>query len=63
MKNYLRNYFIRLKNHAGLRFAIVIALFFFAYSYLTKPLADSIALGMFCSSPIWLAVLISEFFD
>ena len=59
----MKNYFSRLKNHAGLRFAIGIALFLFAYSYPTKPLADSIALGMFCSSPIWLAVLISEFFD
>jgi hypothetical protein len=59
----MKNYFSRLKNHAGLRFAIGIALFFFAYSYLTKPLAESIALGMFCSSPIWLTVLISNFFD
>jgi len=59
----MKNYFSRLKNHAGLRFAIGIALFFFAYSYLTKPLADSIALGMFCSTPIWLTVLISNFFN
>jgi hypothetical protein len=59
----MKNYFSRLKNHAGLRFAIGIALVFFAYSYLTKPLADSIALGMFCGSPIWLTVLISNFFD
>ena len=59
----MKNYFSRLKNHAGLGFAIGIALSFFAYSYLTKPLADSIALGLFCSSPIWLTVLISNFFD
>jgi hypothetical protein len=59
----MKNYFSRLKNHAGLPLAIGIALFFFAYSYPTKPLADSIALGLFCSSPIWLTVLISNFFN
>jgi len=59
----MKNYFIRLNNHAGLRFAIGIALFFFAYSYTTKPLSDSIALGLLCSSPIWLTVLISNFFN
>jgi hypothetical protein len=59
----MKNYFSRLKNHAGLPLAIGIALFLFAYSYPTKPLADSIALGLFCSSPIWLTVLISNFFN
>jgi hypothetical protein len=59
----MKNYFSRLKNHAGLPLAIGIALFFFAYSYPAKPLADSIALGLLCSSPIWLTVLISNFFN
>jgi len=59
----MKNYFSRLKGHAGLPLAIGIALLFCAFSYITKPLADSIALGLFCSSPIWLTVLISNFFN
>jgi hypothetical protein len=65
MKNYVKNYFIRLKDHAGVDAAIGITMItpFLLFFILSFPISHSIGFGLWLTMPIWLIVLISNLFD
>ena len=65
MKNYVRNYFIRLKNHSGVdtAFGLTMITPFLAYFILSFPISHSIALGLWLTMPIWIIILITNLFD